>query len=147
MTEPLSPTQGWGVLHLFCKITPAADSGALTSAIKRASEGEHQVVTAALLGHKADFAVMAVGPDLWRLHTLQADLQAEAPTREVAVVLLADGRKVSERRLELTVPKFIPPVLGELDPSDSMSSSQSGRTMSQTRPAGPEMCLVSGPSA
>jgi chlorite dismutase len=34
------------------------------------------VVTVALLGHKADLALMALGPDLWRLRKLQTDLQA-----------------------------------------------------------------------
>jgi chlorite dismutase len=76
VTEPLTPTVGWGVLHLFCKITSTTDASAVVAAVKRAEEGEQQVVTAALLGHKADLAVMAVGPDMWRLHTLQADLQA-----------------------------------------------------------------------
>ena len=30
----------------------------------------------AILGHKADLGVMALGPDMWRLRRLQADLQA-----------------------------------------------------------------------
>jgi chlorite dismutase len=51
-----------GVLHLFCKITPAADSGALTSAIKRASEGEHQVVTARCWGTRPTSRSWPSGP-------------------------------------------------------------------------------------
>ena len=90
MSEPLTPTAGWGVLHLFCKVTPAADGGAITAAMKRASEGDHQVVTAVLLGHKADFAVMAVGPDFWRLHALQADLQAAGLTIADSYVSLTE---------------------------------------------------------
>jgi len=76
VTDALTPTVGWGVLHLFCKVTPSTDASAVVAAVKRAEEGDHQVVTAALLGHKADLAVLAVGPDMWRLHTLQSDLQA-----------------------------------------------------------------------
>jgi len=76
VTEPLTPTVGWGVLHLFCKVRATTDASAVIAAVKRAEEGDHQVVTAALLGHKADLAVLAVGPDMWRLHTLQSDLQA-----------------------------------------------------------------------
>ena len=34
-----------------------------------------QVVTVALLGHKADIGVMALGPDLWRLRALQTALR------------------------------------------------------------------------
>jgi len=74
--EPLTPSTGWGVLHLFCRASGRVDQAAVLAAVKRAEEGEHQVVTAAMLGHKADLAVMALGPDLWRLRALQTDLQA-----------------------------------------------------------------------
>ena len=37
---------------------------------------DHQVVTAAVLGHKADVAFMALGPDPWRLRDLQTALAA-----------------------------------------------------------------------
>lgn len=75
MTEALAPSEGWGVLHLFCKLRPGADGEAVTAAVKRAAEGDHQVVPVAVLGHKADLAFLAVGPDLWRLRTFQTDLQ------------------------------------------------------------------------
>ena len=75
MIEPLVPSEGQGVLHLFCKMGPGVDSEAVRSAVKAASEGDHQVVTAAMLGHKADLAFVAIGPDLWRLRALQTDLQ------------------------------------------------------------------------
>ena len=35
-----------------------------------------QVVTVAMLGHKADLGFMALAPDLWRLRKLQSELQA-----------------------------------------------------------------------
>jgi peroxiredoxin len=84
VTEPLAPTVGWGVLHLFCKLPDAATSGiaprldteAVVQAVKDAQSDEVQVVTVAILGHKADLGIMALGPDLWRLRRLQADLQA-----------------------------------------------------------------------
>lgn len=76
MTEPLTPTVGWGVLHLFCALTPLADPEAVTAAVKSAEADDVQVVAVAVLGHKADLAFMALGPDLWRLRRLQADLQA-----------------------------------------------------------------------
>ncbi|MEO7836741.1 MAG: chlorite dismutase family protein [Acidimicrobiales bacterium] len=42
----------------------------------KGAEGDgHQVVPFAVLGHKADFGFMAIGPDLWRLRALQTDLQ------------------------------------------------------------------------
>jgi len=76
MSDALSPSSGWGVLHLFCKPTPLADREAIIAAIKSAQADDHQVVTASILGHKADLAVMAVGPDLVRLRRLQTELAA-----------------------------------------------------------------------
>ena len=76
MVEPLGPSAGWGVLHLFCKPTPLADREAIIAAITSTQADDHQVVTASILGHKADLAVMAVGPDLVRLRRLQTELAA-----------------------------------------------------------------------
>ncbi len=76
MPEPLEPTVGWGVLHLFCKAGPLAEVEAITAAVKAAEADSVQVVTAAMLGHKADVAFMALGADLWRLRRLQTELAA-----------------------------------------------------------------------
>jgi len=67
---------GLGVLHLFCRLTPFADAEAIVAAVKRAQADGDQVVTVAVLGHKADVAFMALGDDLWRLRRLQADLDS-----------------------------------------------------------------------
>ncbi len=77
MPEPLSPSIGWGVLHLFCSLTPLADAEAVGAAVKGAESDGVQVIPAAMLGHKADIAFMALGPDLWRLRRFQTEL-AEA---------------------------------------------------------------------
>jgi chlorite dismutase len=77
MPEPLSPSIGWGVLHLFCSLTPLADPEAVASAVKGAEADGVQVIPAAMLGHKSDVAFMALAPDLWRLRQLQTEL-AEA---------------------------------------------------------------------
>ncbi|MGA3354382.1 MAG: chlorite dismutase family protein [Acidimicrobiales bacterium] len=74
--EPLSPTTGWGVLHLFCKPRPEAKARSLLDAIDSARKDECQVVTAAMLGHKADVCVLALAIDLRRLRRLQTELQA-----------------------------------------------------------------------
>ncbi|HEV3281582.1 MAG TPA: chlorite dismutase family protein [Acidimicrobiales bacterium] len=84
MTEPLTPSTGWGVLHLFCKIpwpaptgsAPGVDIEAVTRAVKQAEADDVQVVCVSLLGHKADVGFMALGADLWRLRGLETDLQA-----------------------------------------------------------------------
>ncbi len=63
------------VLHLFATVGERVDREAVTAAIKSADERECQVVTAAILGHKADLAVMALGPDVRALRELQTGLQ------------------------------------------------------------------------
>jgi chlorite dismutase len=47
----------------------------MVHAVKQTEADGVQVVTAAMLGHKADIGVMGLGPDLWRLRRLQTDLQ------------------------------------------------------------------------
>ena len=74
---PVVPSTGWGVLHLFCKApSGAVEREAVVGAVKSAQGDDHQVVTFAVLGHKADLGFMALGPDLWRLQRLQAELIA-----------------------------------------------------------------------
>jgi len=73
--EPVTPSEGWGVLHLFCKTTPLADAAAISAAVKAATGDDHRVIPVAILGHKADVAFLAIGPDLWRLRRLQTELQ------------------------------------------------------------------------
>jgi chlorite dismutase len=72
----LSPTTGWGVVHLLCTPTPDLDRAAVATAVKAMEADDHQVVTVALLGHKADACFMALGPDLWRLRRFQTELVA-----------------------------------------------------------------------
>jgi peroxiredoxin len=72
--EPLQPEQGWGVLHLFAKVTAAADAEAITSAVKRGEEAGMQVVCFAVLGHKADLGFMVIGPDLVAIRQAQSAL-------------------------------------------------------------------------
>jgi chlorite dismutase len=74
--DAVSPSVGLNVLHLFCKPTPLVDGEAIVAAVKAAQADEHQVVTVALLGHKADLGVMALGPDMRRLRRLQTELQS-----------------------------------------------------------------------
>ena len=69
----LTPTTGWGVLHLFCRLTPDFDANALRKAVSAAEADGYQVVPVALLGHKADLGLMALGPDIWRLRRLQTE--------------------------------------------------------------------------
>jgi chlorite dismutase len=90
--EPVESESGWGVLHLFYRVDRARaeqepggarralDAIAALTAPRPGGESPveadpHQVLTFVALGHKADLGVMAVGPDLARLQTLQRDLE------------------------------------------------------------------------
>ena len=71
---------GLCVLHLF--LSPRkphdpdeTDRGAAVAAIQAAEQRGCQVVTAAILGHKGDLAVMALGPEIEALRDLQTGLQ------------------------------------------------------------------------
>jgi chlorite dismutase len=63
------------VLHLFCRVRPAADAGGVESAVQLAQKGGDQVVAVALLGHKAGIGFMVLGPDLWRLRSFQTGVE------------------------------------------------------------------------
>ena len=75
MSEPMSPSVGLGVIHLFCKPTPQFDGQALVTAVKTAENNGVQVVTVSMLGHKADLAVMGVSADMRELKALQTGVQ------------------------------------------------------------------------
>jgi chlorite dismutase len=72
----LNPTTGWGVLHLFCRLAPDFNADALRKAVAAAQADGYQVIPVALLGHKADLGLMALGPDVWRLRRLQTEAAA-----------------------------------------------------------------------
>jgi hydrogen peroxide-dependent heme synthase len=73
---PLQPSVGWGVLHLFCRAGGPIDGGRLRGAEETARKQGNQVVAAAMLGHKADVGLMALGADLWQLRAFQSEVQA-----------------------------------------------------------------------
>lgn len=71
MTEPLSPSTGLAVVHLFWRRSPLVDPEQVRTAVAAVTESGAQVVPVCVLGHKAEFALMALGEDLWSLHDLQ----------------------------------------------------------------------------
>ena len=84
--DAVTPSEGWGVLHLFYTIDrerAAAEPGAakrVLDAVAALERDGHQALLSASLGHKADLGIMALGPDLARLQAFQAEL-AGAPLR------------------------------------------------------------------
>jgi chlorite dismutase len=80
MAEPLTPSTGLAVLHLFCTVGESTDRAGVEAAVKSAQADDLQVVPVAVLGHKADVAFMILGPDWWRLKQLQTALQVAGLT-------------------------------------------------------------------
>ncbi len=81
MTEPVSPSEGLCVLHLFFRVRRSligrsVDVRAVKKAVRAATDASDQVVPVTILGHKADMALMALGDDLWRLRDLQTAVVA-----------------------------------------------------------------------
>jgi len=69
------PSTGLTVVHLFCHRTDRLDTEAIVSAAKAAESHGAQVITAEMLGHKCDVAVMALHADMRVLRRLQSALQ------------------------------------------------------------------------
>jgi len=84
------------VLHLFFAAGPAVDAQAVVRAVKTARGDGDQVVTVALLGHKADVGVMALGPDMWRLRALQSALSAAGLEATGSYVSLTEVSEYAE---------------------------------------------------
>ena len=72
--EPLVPTTGWNVVHLFVKAGEHVHLDLIHDAVEELEKASGQAVTAAILGHKADACVMALAEDLWALRRLQLTL-------------------------------------------------------------------------
>lgn len=80
--DPVTPSIGWGVLHLYYRVDrdraendPEAGKRVADAVASLEADG-HQAVCMAMLGHKADLGVIALGPDLARLQAFQTELLA-----------------------------------------------------------------------
>jgi hydrogen peroxide-dependent heme synthase len=74
--EPLAPSRGLNVLHLFCHPGFDVDAGAVRKAVDEARANGLQIVSVAIMGAKADVCFMVLGEDLWTLRQLQSKIQA-----------------------------------------------------------------------
>ena len=83
--ESVGLSEGFGVLHLFYRVDraradaePGGAKRVLDAVGRLTADGMHQVLCFAVLGHKADLGIMALGPDLARLQAFQHEI-SEAP--------------------------------------------------------------------
>jgi len=74
MVEPVTTSDGVAVVHLFCARSPETDEQAVIDAVGRVEESGGQVVSVAVVGHKADLCFMALHQDLWPLRDFQTAL-------------------------------------------------------------------------
>ena len=94
--EPVAPSEGWGALHLFYKVdrdrAEAEPGGAkrVLDAVASLQSDEHQALCFAVLGHKADLGIMALGPDLARLQAFEQELTAAPLTPTWSYVSLTE---------------------------------------------------------
>ena len=73
---PVGPARGLNVVHLFCHPSSEVDRAAVATAVDEAVAAGLQVVTAAIMGAKADTCFMVLGEDLWDLRRFQSKIQA-----------------------------------------------------------------------
>jgi len=104
---------GWNVLHLFCTIPPHADGHAVAAAVKECEADGHQVICAAMLGHKADLGIVALGESTRTLRTLQTALQRAGCHVAYSYVSLTEiseyAAKVPEKMREARLHPTLPP--------------------------------------
>jgi hydrogen peroxide-dependent heme synthase len=75
--EPVTPSEGWGVVHLLLRVAPGAGGRDMLQAMSSfAADDPNQVLTFSVLGGGADLGVMALSPDLDRLDRLTKALTA-----------------------------------------------------------------------
>ncbi len=82
MPEPVRPSEGWGVLHLFLDVDhavvptlPARAAKDLVATLERWQD-TLQLHLFSVLGHKADVMLMALDEDVAALRRLQTEIQA-----------------------------------------------------------------------
>jgi hydrogen peroxide-dependent heme synthase len=77
MTTPdLRPSSGLNVAHLFVRPGLSVNRDALNKIVDEARTAGLQVITAAIMGAKADACFMVLGENLWDLRRFQSQLQS-----------------------------------------------------------------------
>lgn len=108
---PLTTTRGLNVLHLFCHVDGDVDRSVLVEAVDTALEEGLQVVTAAILGSKADLCFMALGEDLWDLRRFQTRVQSSGLVVSEGYVSVTEISEYAEKIPEAMRQARLYPVL------------------------------------
>ena len=83
--------------------------------MNRGRNAEHQIVSVALVGHKADICFMALGPDLWHLRGFQTALQKAGLLISDSYVSMTETSEYSpDLPQEMKTPRLYP----ELPPDE-----------------------------
>ena len=102
--DPVEPSHGWGVLHLFYRVDRARAENdprggkRVLDAVESLVAYGHQALLFAVLGHKADLGVMALGPDLARLQTKLEVIQGSLVNLSLKIDRLLAEREGNGRR-------------------------------------------------
>jgi chlorite dismutase len=100
--EPMTPSEGWGVLHLFYTVnraraeTEPGGTKRVLDAIASLEADDHQVLVFTVLGHKAELGIMALGPDVARLQAFQHELAAAPLSLEWSYVSLTERSEYTD---------------------------------------------------
>ncbi len=100
MAAPAIPSEGRAVLHLFCQVGAGTDRSALARAVEAAESDDISVVPVAIQGHKADVALMIIGPDWWRIRRLQSEVRDAGATVVDSYVSLTEVSEYAQSRPE-----------------------------------------------
>ena len=94
--DAVSPSIGWGVLHLFYRVDAARterdpqSAKRVLDAVSSLESDGHHVLVSAVLGQKADLGFVALGPDLARLQRFQHELAESALVAAFSYVSLTE---------------------------------------------------------
>ncbi len=109
--EPLAPSRGLNVVHLFCHRRTEVDAAALHKAVDEASAAGLQVIALALVGAKADVGFMVVGPDLWEIRRFQSRVQAAGLSVDDSYVSVTEVSEYAQGMPEAMLNARLYPVL------------------------------------
>ncbi|MEI7618611.1 MAG: chlorite dismutase family protein [Actinomycetota bacterium] len=108
-SQPVIPSTGLTVLHLFCHNSEHLDNEVFIAGVKAAQAEGAQVITAAMLGHKCDVAIMALHADMRVLRRLQARVQVAGLTVSDSYVSITEVSEYAKNMpAEMLQPRLYP---------------------------------------